>query len=127
MVPDYEDSWFRAMLKTGLGHLGSIIFTGSGPDTRVTLTQGSGRTLAFEQSVAEIHARIVIDEETRTAMWPNWSVAAASVAYLSIHVEEALDAADVAPDTIRLTESGVEAVALRRAGLLSPGSTADLL
>ncbi|MBG6218129.1 hypothetical protein IWX75_002608 [Arthrobacter sp. CAN_A6] len=76
----------------------------------------SGRKCEFEQTEAEIHGGIVIDEETRAAMWPSWSVAAASVAVLSIHVEEALRSAESDADTIRLTSAGIEAVSTRPAG-----------
>lgn len=110
MASDYEDGWFRAMLKTGLAHLGSVSFEGHGPDARVTLTEPSGRAVTFEQGIAAIHERIAIDEETRHAMWPDWSLAAASVALLSIHVEEALHTS-TAPqiNMLSVTNDGVVA------------------
>lgn len=118
MASDYEDDWFRAMLKTGLAHLGSVSFEGHGPEARVTLTESTGRTVTFEQSIAAIHERIAIDEETRRAMWPDWSLAAASVALLSIHVEEALHASDVHEiNTLIVTDDGVVASQSRPAGL----------
>lgn len=108
MASDYEDGWFRAMLKTGLVHLGSVSFQGHGPDARVTLTEPTGRTVTFEQSIAAIHERIAIDEETRRAMLPDWSLAAASVALLSIHVEEALQASDAQEiNTLSVIDGGV--------------------
>ncbi|MHA7295232.1 hypothetical protein [Arthrobacter sp. HLT1-21] len=110
MAFEYEDGWFRAMLKTGLSHLGVVSFDGQGPDARVKLTQPSGRTLVFGQGIAAIHERIAIDEETRRAMWPDGSLAAASVALLSIHVEEALHTSAAAEaNTLSLTDGGVTA------------------
>ncbi|MBG6215887.1 hypothetical protein IWX75_000324 [Arthrobacter sp. CAN_A6] len=109
MEEDYEDGWFRAMLKTGLCHLGSIRFNGFGPEAQVTLTEASGRMLTFEQTIYEIHSGIVIDEETRAARWPDWSVAAASVAAFAGDVEQALLSAGTEADTLRLTGNGTEA------------------
>ncbi|MBP2216050.1 hypothetical protein [Arthrobacter sp. CAN_C5] len=118
MTSDYEDGWFRAMLKTGLGHLGSVSFDGQGPCARVKLTQSSGRILVFEQSIAAIHERIAIDEETRHAMWPDFSLAAASVALLSIHVEEALKTAAAAQiNTLSITDGSVTVSLLQPADL----------
>ncbi|MBG6192142.1 hypothetical protein IWX64_003112 [Arthrobacter sp. CAN_A212] len=109
MAAEYEDGWFRAMLKTGLSHLGTVSFDGHGPDALVKLTQPTGRTLVFDQGIAAIHERIAIDEESRSAMWPDWSLAAASVALLSVHAEEALNTAPTEADTLSIIDGGVTA------------------
>lgn len=110
----HEPEVFAAELTTGLRDVGQVRFEGEGDDSVVFIkpedAAGAQGEYRFAETLREISDAITIDEATWHSTWPDRSLTAASIAMLSVHVQEAIFTAPRGATVLRLVTGGVVAV-----------------
>lgn len=114
VVTTQEPEAFAAELTTGLRDVGQVRFEGEGDDSIIFIkrsdsTEAPGE-YRFAETLREISEAITIDEATWHSTWPDRSLTAASIAMLSVHIQEAIGTAPRGATILRLVSGGVVAV-----------------
>lgn len=113
-VPRWLTGPCATELSAGVGDVGTIRCEWRGADATVFIdaeaVSGARNEFRFAESLREIEAAITIDEATWRSTWVDRSLRAASIAMLSIHVQEAIATAPAGASLLRLVPGGVIAV-----------------
>jgi len=112
MVRTRDPEAFAGELVAGLVDVGRVRVDGPAADATVYLgaIDDAGnfvREYRFAQSLGEISDAITIDQAAWHSMWPGWSFTAASIAMLSVHVQEAVLTAPDNETILQLVTGGV--------------------
>ena len=114
VVKTQEPDVFAAELATGLRDVGQVRFEIEGDDSIVFIKPADSTDAPdeyrFAETLREISEAITIDEATWHSTWPDRSLTAASIAMLSVHVQEAIGTAPRGATILRLVNGGVVAV-----------------